>query len=280
MSISSHCCWPHTKVPAGHFSWRGPGVDGTPTCCDWMDAGVMPVVSHHLLRRAAVKVEWKFECNYRKRKPQLKNNENKPLNATTTYCLLFWFDILYLICLELRMQIVQSRASHAVNWPAAALSVKQMLEWQCDCHSCCFFRSVAVVLSSSSSCSHQCLFTVFMPEGWCSGASLWDRSCHSIAPASRSLRRAWDNGRVAGGWDTVFLSLLGRSRERAGYSERKRLWDCASWSLGCGGNRSTMLGIYVGLMGPGSDEYTESQQGSTLTFLFSPHVQRCGFSLW
>lgn len=103
-------------------------------------------------------------------------------------------------------------ASHAVNWPAAALGVKQMLEWQCDCHSCCCFRSVAVVLSSSSSCSHQCLFTVFMPEGWCSGASLWDRSCHSIAPASRSLRRAWDNGRVAGGVRHCLSVIVGQKQ--------------------------------------------------------------------
>lgn len=51
-SISSCCLWPHTKLPAGHF--------GSPTCCDWTDAGVVTVVGFTprvLLGSASVLVE-------------------------------------------------------------------------------------------------------------------------------------------------------------------------------------------------------------------------------
>lgn len=97
------------------------------------------------------------------------------------------------------------------------------------------------------------------------------------APAHRSLRRAWDNGRATGGGETLSFFEWGRDREkeRAWYSERKRLWEWVSWSLDGGEDGGTMLGIYARLMGPNSAEYTEGQQGSTLTFLFTQSAALC-----
>lgn len=71
------------------------------------------------------------------------------------------------------------------------------------------------------------------------------------------------------------VSVGEKERETAGYSERKRLWEWVSWSLDGGEDRGTMLGIYAGLMGPDSAEYTEGQQGSTLTFLFTQSAALC-----
>lgn len=37
LNISSHCCWPHTKLPAGHCSWRGPAGGMADKYVSWLD---------------------------------------------------------------------------------------------------------------------------------------------------------------------------------------------------------------------------------------------------
>lgn len=114
-----------------------------------------------------------------------------------------------------------------------------------------------------------CLITVFMP-----GEQSWVR--HSNAPARRSLNRAWDNGRATGGGETLSFCECRRETERGQGTVKGR--GCESEFLGLldrGEDRGTMLGIYAGLMGPDSAEYTEGQQGSTLTFLFTQSAALC-----
>lgn len=94
--------------------------------------------------------------------------------------------------------------------------------------------------------------TVFLPGGGQSGDSLQDRRSRSNAPANRSLRRAWDNGRGAGGGDRVFLRVMGRVRgegcgERQPESESVRM-EAPCWA-------------FI----PDLAEYTVSRRGSTHT---------------
>lgn len=46
-SISSCCCWPHTKLPAGRFSWRRPGETAhLRVVTGWMQVWWLWWVSH------------------------------------------------------------------------------------------------------------------------------------------------------------------------------------------------------------------------------------------
>lgn len=85
----------------------------------------------------------------------------------------------------------------------------------------------------------------------------------------------WGEGETPGEWllgerQCLSVDVVERQKEGRvqGYSERKRLWERVSASLECSEDRGTMLGIYARLMGPWA-EYTEGQQGSACTFLFT-----------
>ncbi len=113
-------------------------------------------------------------------------------------------------------------------------------------------------------------------QGVQSGISLEDRSSHSNAPASRSLRRARDNGRVTGGGEILSFCECRRETERGQGAVKGR--GCESESLGlwtAGRIEVPRWAFMPGLMGPDSAEYIEGQQGSTLTFLFTQSIALC-----
>lgn len=163
-----------------------------------------------------------------------------------------------------------------------------MLEWQCGCRSCCFFRSGAVVLSCSSSsfcctsfswcssCPHHCLYA----GGVQSRVSLWDRSSDSKAPASRSLRRAWDNGRVTGGGETLSFCESHEETQRGQGTVKGR--GCESEPLGLWTAERIEVPCWAFMPGLWDQTQLNTQKVNRdpRSLFFSHRVQHCVFALW
>lgn len=156
-----------------------------------------------------------------------------------------------------------SCGSHAVNWPAAALSMKQMLEWQCGCCSCYFFRSTHCcplllllflylsLLMLFLSCNTGFLTVLIPLGGW---GAVWSHTLMHLLAEVWGERETTEEQLVGG--EALLFCECHEGTDWGLRSERKRRWDGVSWSLGRREDCSAMLGIYAGLMGPDSAEYT------------------------
>ena len=107
-----------------------------------------------------------------------------------------------------------------------------------------------------------------------SGISPSDRSSHSNAPASRSLRR--ERGTTEEWLVGERYCLSVSVGERPGRSERKRLWEWVSWSL----DRGTTLGIYAEAYGTRLSWIHRGSTGIHAQFSFHTVVQSCLYALW
>lgn len=111
-----------------------------------------------------------------------------------------------------------------------------------------------------------------------SGLSLQHRSSRSNAPASRSLRRVWDNG----GRDSVFLRVLGRDRKRAEYGGTVKGRGCESEFLGLWSAVRMEVPCWAFMPGLWDQAQlnTHRVNRDPHALFFSHRVQRCVFTLW
>lgn len=161
--------------------------------------------------------------------------------------------------------------SHAVNWPAAALSMNQMLEWQCGCRSCCFFRSRAVVLLLLLLLL---LYFFLLMLLLLSPLSLWQRGITGAPTAMHLLAAVW------GGQILSFCECQ-RERQREGRAQWKEEAVRVSFLVfGWQGWWRYHAGHLCRGLWDQTQLNTQWVNRDPRSLFFSHRVQRCVLVLW